>query len=100
MPRMFVTRSIDGRMALLPTPILVQSMVSPSSSKMILPTTIPFSDATTFSDDRVQPIMRRVVEHVVRLGLLLEELDVGVEEVALGDDALAQSPSRAAARAS
>jgi hypothetical protein len=56
-PRMLVTRSIDGGIALPPTPILVQSIVSPSSSKMILPTTMPFSEATTFSDERVHPIM-------------------------------------------
>jgi hypothetical protein len=41
------TLSKLGGMALPPTPILVQSMVSPSSVKMSLPTTTPFSLATT-----------------------------------------------------
>ena len=35
--RTLVTRSMDGGMALPPTPILVQSIVSPSSSKVIRP---------------------------------------------------------------
>ena len=56
-PRMFETRSAVGGIALPPTPILVQSIVSPSSSKMSRPTTTPFSDATTLSDERVQPTM-------------------------------------------
>lgn len=39
--------SMLGGMALPPTPILEQSMESPSSVKLRRPTTTPFSDATT-----------------------------------------------------
>ena len=39
--------SMFGGMALPPTPILEQSMASPSSLNVSRPTTTPFSDATT-----------------------------------------------------
>jgi hypothetical protein len=41
------TLSMFGGMALPPTPILLQSMKSPSSLKVNRPTTTPFSEATT-----------------------------------------------------
>ena len=46
-----------GGIAFPPTPILVQSMRSPSSRNVSCPTTTPFSDATTLRQERVQPIM-------------------------------------------
>lgn len=45
------TLSMLGGMALPPTPILPQSMWSPSSLKVRRPTTTPFSLATTCRED-------------------------------------------------
>jgi len=52
-----VTRSTFGGIAFPPTPIREQSIASPSSRNCSLPTTTPFSEATTCSDERVQPSM-------------------------------------------
>ena len=53
--RKFVTLSMFDGMALPPMPIFVQSISSPSSLYTSLPTTTPFSDATTCSELRVHP---------------------------------------------
>lgn len=59
------TRSMLGGIALPPTPILVQSMRSPSSEKTRRPTTTPFSEATTLRLDRVQPSMQETSSRTV-----------------------------------
>ena len=72
-PRMFDTRSAVGGMALPPTPILVQSISSPSSSKMSLPTTTPFSrrlqpymmEAATLRDGGCNPMRWRLQPYVM-----------------------------------
>jgi hypothetical protein len=55
-----LTFSTCGGMALPPMPIRRQSMRSPSSLKVSRPTTIPFSEATTWREERVQPSMHEM----------------------------------------